>query len=188
MLFRHTAFSYPIVYPNLRPIKREVSINWVSIGRWLDSDPELGISRHHRRRVSVAVSSDLVHWNEIRSVFFPDERDPDWPDIDHFRPFFQGGLFLGFSAYVDPTGYMRGQPRAAWSHDGFHWHQPPGMVQAKFYKIGRTPSVTSESSIGRHPIHMRDHCAGEQVTLHEVTHSWRSPLNAGKVMNLIRRK
>ena len=92
---------------------------------WIDSDPELGIFRHHRRRVSVAVSKDLVHWNKMRNVLFPDELDADWPDIDHFRPFFRNGMFLGFSAYVDPTGYQCGQPRLAWSHDGFHWHEPP---------------------------------------------------------------
>jgi hypothetical protein len=92
---------------------------------WTDVDWERGVGRHHRRHVSVAVSRDLVHWGKVRTVFYPDELDADWPDIDHFRPFFHNGLFLANASYVDPSGGRFGQLRFMWSRDGFHWQQAP---------------------------------------------------------------
>ena len=61
----------------------------------------------------------------MRTVFYPDELDPEWPDIDHFRPFFHNGLFLANASYVDPSGGRFGQLRFMWSRDGFHWQQAP---------------------------------------------------------------
>ena len=92
---------------------------------WTDVDWERGEGRHHRRHVSVAVSRDLVSWGKVRTVFYPDELDPEWPDIDHFRPFFHNGLFLANASYVDSSGGRVGQLRFMWSRDGFHWQQAP---------------------------------------------------------------
>ena len=92
---------------------------------WTDVDWERGVGRHHRRHVSVAVSRDLLHWGKVRTVFYPDELDAGWPDIDHFRPFFHNGLFLANASYVDPSGGRFGQLRFMWSRDGFHWQQAP---------------------------------------------------------------
>ena len=75
--------------------------------------------------MSVAVSRDLVRWGKVRTVFYPDELDAGWPDIDHFRPFFHNGLFLANAAYVDPSGGRFGQLRFMWSRDGFRWQQAP---------------------------------------------------------------
>ena len=90
-----------------------------------DSDKESGLKRHHRRHVAVAVSRDLRDWGKVRTVFYPDELDPQWPDIDHFRPFFHEGLLMANACYVDPTGRTLGQLRYMWSRDGFRWQQAP---------------------------------------------------------------
>ncbi|MAE62639.1 MAG: hypothetical protein CMJ18_00070 [Phycisphaeraceae bacterium] len=93
---------------------------------WTDADPDSGLARHHRRRVSVSVSRDLVSWSKPRTVLYTDERDADadWHDIDHFRPWFQNGVFLANACYVDPSGCAAGRLMLCWSHDGFHWHRP----------------------------------------------------------------
>ena len=93
---------------------------------WTDIDPDKGVARHHRRRVSAAVSRDLVHWSKPRTLLYPDELDAraGWHDIDHFRPWSHHGLLLANAAYVDPSGCTHGQLMFCWSHDGFRWHRP----------------------------------------------------------------
>jgi hypothetical protein len=77
--------------------------------------------RHHRRRVTVMVSEDLVHWSYPRMVMFPDEKDR--PDYDHVFVTLYGNYFLMFYGAMegDTTGIK--DTFFAWSRDGFHWER-----------------------------------------------------------------
>ncbi|MAE63204.1 MAG: hypothetical protein CMJ18_02930 [Phycisphaeraceae bacterium] len=104
--------------------------------KWRDIDYEGGKSRHHRRRVCVAVSEDLVNWSKPRTCLYADELDGEWTDIDHFRPWYQNGMFFGNASYVDQE--VRGKPghlMLVWSRDGFTWHRP----HDREWFIGRGP-------------------------------------------------
>jgi len=80
-----------------------------------------GQLRHHRRRVSVMVSEDLIHWSYPRTVFFPDEMDP--PDYDHVYVVEYQNYFLMFYTVMEGDTHGRKETRLAWSKDGFHWER-----------------------------------------------------------------
>ena len=104
--------------------------------QWADVDWNARTGRHHRRRVSVAVSEDLIHWGKSRVCFYSDEQDGEWTDIDHFRPWYQNGVFFATAAYVDQETLERpGQLMLVWSRDGFNWQRPHDRA----WFIGRGP-------------------------------------------------
>ncbi|MCM8822710.1 MAG: hypothetical protein NC937_05730 [Candidatus Omnitrophica bacterium] len=75
--------------------------------------------RHHRRRVSVMISQDLINWSYPRTVLFPDEMD--LPDYDHVYVVAYQNYFLMFYTVMDGDTHGRKETRFAWSKDGFHW-------------------------------------------------------------------
>ncbi|MCM8816749.1 MAG: hypothetical protein NC913_04475 [Candidatus Omnitrophica bacterium] len=77
--------------------------------------------RHHRRRVSVMVSEDLINWSYPRTVLFPDEMDP--PDYDHVYVVHHQNYFLMFYTVMEGDTHGRKETRFAWSRDGFHWER-----------------------------------------------------------------
>lgn len=80
-----------------------------------------GHLRHHRRRVSVMVSDNLVDWSYPRTVFFPDEIDP--PDYDHVYVVPYCNYFLMFYTVMEGDTTGEKETRFAWSKDGFHWER-----------------------------------------------------------------
>jgi len=77
--------------------------------------------RHHRRRVSVMVSEDLIHWLYPRTVLFPDEMDP--PDYDHVYVVRYCNYFIMFYAVMEGDTTGQKETKFAWSRDGFHWQR-----------------------------------------------------------------
>ena len=77
--------------------------------------------RHHRRRVSVMISDDLINWSYPRIVLFPDEIDP--PDYDHVYVVCYQNYFLMFYTVMEGDTHGRKETRFAWSEDGFHWER-----------------------------------------------------------------
>lgn len=80
-----------------------------------------GHLRHHRRRVSIMVSKDLIHWYYPRTVLFPDHYDP--PDYDHVYVVQYCNYFIMFYTAMEGDTYGRKETRFAWSRDGFHWER-----------------------------------------------------------------
>ena len=95
---------------------------------YTDVDWDTGRGRHHRRHVSVSISDDLSNWSKPRVCLYPDELDPEWPDIDTFRPFYRNGVFMANACYVDPTGGRCGSTMLVWSRDGVTWERPHDRV------------------------------------------------------------
>ncbi|MHB9106568.1 MAG: hypothetical protein ACYDCO_05870 [Armatimonadota bacterium] len=99
-------------------------------GRWLlyvrptiyASGQDMGPDRrHHRRRICVMTSADLVTWSYPRVILYPDERD--LPDYDNCTVFRYGSHFLMFYAVMDGDGLARFETRIASSGDGIHWER-----------------------------------------------------------------
>jgi hypothetical protein len=82
------------------------------------------VTRHHRRRVSVSVSEDLVHWTHPRVALYADELD-DVPDFDNFRGFYYEGMFFGAIGLLNHMDRGGGDSLLAFSRDGFSWDRLP---------------------------------------------------------------
>jgi len=117
MLDHHSDTSNQIVYDPARQ-------------RWLlyvrppvyASGRDMGADhRHHRRRICVMTSKDLVNWSYPRVVLYPDERD--LPDYDNCTVFRYGSHFLMLYAAMDGDGLARFEARIASSGDGIHWQR-----------------------------------------------------------------
>lgn len=109
-------------------VRDEANDRWLLYCRpTMYSSGRSGRGRHHRRRVSVMTSPDLIEWSYPRMAFYPDEFD--CPDFDHTRAFRYGNTFLMMYAAMEGDTTGRNEIRLASSSDGLHW-QPYATREA----------------------------------------------------------
>jgi hypothetical protein len=94
-----------------------------SSGLW--PSPRVG---HHRRRVALTYSPDLIHWSKLRTVLGPEEGDGN--EFDNIAVFPYGDVLIGFLGIFeedpsDPHG-QRMHIELAFSSDGCRWERLPG--------------------------------------------------------------
>ena len=83
---------------------------------------------HHRRRVAIAESVDLIHWSKLRTVLGPEEGDENEFDNISILPY--GDVLVGMiSIFSEGSGHIPGQRmhvEPAFSIDGRSWERVPG--------------------------------------------------------------
>jgi len=88
--------------------------------RWLLYCRARAYAGDHKRRVSVAISPDLVNWTHERTILIPGEAElPEYYGLTVFR---RGDVFFGMLQVYDRVkGFMHGE--FVWSADGVRWEQ-----------------------------------------------------------------
>ncbi|MEW6752517.1 MAG: hypothetical protein AB1505_16245 [Candidatus Latescibacterota bacterium] len=82
-----------------------------------------------KRRMSYSESSDMVEWTQPVVALFPDEADPPGRDIDRFRIFRSGRLWLGFLALFDHASWTDTMhSELIYSRNGLRWERFPRRV------------------------------------------------------------
>jgi hypothetical protein len=94
-----------------------------SSGLW--PSPQIG---HHRRRVALTYSPDLIHWSKLRTVLGPEEGDGN--EFDNIAVFPYGDVLVGLVGIFeeDPSDRhgQRMHIELAFSSDGCRWERLPG--------------------------------------------------------------
>ncbi|MCJ8328682.1 MAG: hypothetical protein HRT89_20715 [Lentisphaeria bacterium] len=78
-------------------------------------------SRHTKRRIAVATSTDLVNWSYPRTVLFPDERDT--PDYNQCHVFRCASHFIMLYQAMNGDTDGSGDVRLAYSRDGLNFER-----------------------------------------------------------------
>ncbi len=81
---------------------------------------------HHRRRVAIAESRDLIEWSKVRTVLAPAEGDRN--EFDSIAIFPHGSTLVGLLAAFeeDDLHEQRMRIEIAFSTDGHRWERTPG--------------------------------------------------------------
>ena len=85
-----------------------------------------GRNVHHRRRVAIAESRDLIAWSKVRTVLGPSEEDRN--EFDSIAIFPHGSVLVGLVATFEENDLhdQRMQLEVAFSTDGHRWERAPG--------------------------------------------------------------
>ena len=85
-----------------------------------------GRNVHHRRRVAIAESRDLIAWSKVRTVLGPGEGDRN--EFDSIAIFPHGSVLVGLIATFEENDLhdQRMQIEVAFSTDGHRWERAPG--------------------------------------------------------------
>jgi hypothetical protein len=83
---------------------------------------------HHRRRIAIAESADLIHWSKLRTVLGPEEGDEN--EFDNISVFPYEDVLVGLiGIFAEEPGHLAGQRmhvELAFSSDGRTWERVPG--------------------------------------------------------------
>jgi hypothetical protein len=82
---------------------------------------------HHRRRVAIAESPDLVHWSKVRNVLGPEEGDEN--EFDNIAVVPWGDVLVGVVGIFEEAydfSVQRSHTELAFSVDGRRWERVPG--------------------------------------------------------------
>jgi len=83
---------------------------------------------HHRRRVAIAESADLIEWSNVRTVLAPMEGDPN--EFDNISVFPHGNTLVGIVGVFEENELheQRQHSEIALSVDGRRWERIPGAA------------------------------------------------------------
>ena len=115
---------------------------------------------HHRRRISVAESQDLIHWSRFRTALGPEEGDPN--EFDNIAVLPWGDTLIGIIGLFEESDNATEQriyTELAFSVDGRRWERVPGK-QPFLAPTGVDGDFDSDS-VGASATVLRDDQTGE---------------------------